>query len=111
MSSPVSLPMWAPLTSAAAGCALFAAVEPGARCLLAVMAAVLGLAAITAYGSRRGAAGRPAAAVVWTAAAGVGGVLTWGMGKEYYPYGYVVAGFLLLVGLGMLPGHLRRSAR
>ncbi|MFE1782138.1 hypothetical protein ACFW9F_06005 [Streptomyces sp. NPDC059506] len=41
---------------------------------------------------------------------GVAGILSWGLGEDY-PLGYAVATFQLLVGVVLLPGHLRRSAR
>jgi hypothetical protein len=68
------------------------------------------MAAIAAYRSMQVAAGRPCAAIAWMAAAAVGGALAWGLGQEHHPYGYVVAGFQLVVGLVLLPSYLRRSA-
>ncbi|MFF1680747.1 hypothetical protein ACFVYG_32505 [Streptomyces sp. NPDC058256] len=103
-------PRWTALTAGAVACVLAAAAVPGGRAQLTVVAAGLGLGAIAAYGTARTRAGLPCAAVAWLGAGCVAGALGWGLGRDY-SFGYVLAGFQLLVGAVLLPGHRRRSTR
>lgn len=104
-----ALPPWTALTVGAVACVLAAALL-GARAELSVVAAVLGLGAVAAYGTVRTRAGLPCAAIAWLGAGGVAATLSWGL-EEDYPVGYALAAFQLLVGIALLPGHLRGSAR
>lgn len=106
---PAPLP-WAALSAGAVVCVLAAATVPNSRAPLAVMAAGLGLGAVVAYGTARTRAGLPCAAVAWLGAGCVGVALGWGLGEEYQ-FGYALAVLQILVGVAMLPGHLKRSAR
>ncbi|MEU6293031.1 hypothetical protein [Streptomyces sp. NPDC046988] len=100
---------WSALSIGAVVC-VFAAAVLGARAELSVVAAVLGLAAVAAYGTARTRSGLPCAAVAWLGSGCVAGILSWGLGEDYL-FGYALAAFKLLVGAVLLPGHLRRSAR
>ncbi|MEV4868512.1 hypothetical protein [Streptomyces syringium] len=103
-----ALSPWTALTASAVACLLAALL--GARAELSVVAAALGLGAVAAYGVARTRAGLPCAAIAWLGAGGVAGTLSWGLGEDY-PFGYALATVQLLVGITLLPGHLRRSAR
>ncbi|MET8816411.1 hypothetical protein ABZW47_30975 [Streptomyces sp. NPDC004549] len=110
MPRPASaVPPWTALTAGAVACVLAAALGD-ARAELSIMAAGLGLGAVTVYGVARTRAGLPCAAIAWLGAGGVAGALSWGLGEDY-PVGYALALFQLLVGAALLPRHLRRSAR
>lgn len=104
-----AIPPWTAL-SVGAGAGVLAAAVLGPRAELSVVAAGLGLGAVAAYGAARVRAALPCAAVAWLGAGCVAGILSWGL-EENFPFGYGVAAFQLLVGLVLLPGHLRRSAR
>lgn len=111
MSRPApATPLWTVLAAGAMACVLAAAAVPGSRAQLTVVAAGLGTAAIAAYGTARTQAGLPCAAVAWLAAGCIAGAAAWGLGREY-AFAYALAGFQLLIGAALLPGHLRRSAR
>ncbi|RST22879.1 hypothetical protein EF908_13995 [Streptomyces sp. WAC04770] len=98
---------WAVLCAGAAVCVLAALVGPRAE--LSLVAGGLGLAAVAAYGAARVRAALPCAAVAWLGAGCVSGILSWGL--EDFPFGYGVGAVQFFVGMVLLPGHVRRSAR
>ncbi|MFC8019091.1 hypothetical protein [[Kitasatospora] papulosa] len=100
---------WTRLAAGALTCTLLATTVE-ARAQLCLLAAGLGVGAIAAFGIPRGRTGLPVAAVAWLGSGAVGAVLAWGLAEDY-PFGYALAVFQFLVGIALLPGHLRRSAR
>ena len=101
---------WTVLSALAVAC-LIGAAAMGFRAPLSVAAAALGTAAITTYGITRVRSGQSCAALAWLGAGCISAVLYWGLGREIYPIGYPSAVAQLVVGLALLPSHLRRSDR